>query len=89
MAKKRTPAPKKRATKARKVSQWHLPHLMVAAGILVALMASVPVGAYIRASVLDAQEYAQQQLSKVSIDPCPIFRTPSGESITTAPCGRQ
>ncbi|MCX6733557.1 MAG: hypothetical protein NTX63_01970 [Candidatus Peregrinibacteria bacterium] len=85
MAKKRTSAPKKRSTKARKAAQWHLPHLMVAAGILVALMASVPVGAFLRASVLAAQEGTQYQ-SSVRVEPCPMFRTPSGADITTAPC---
>gem|GEM_PF-4257523 len=85
MAKKRTSTLKKRSVKARKVAQWHLPHLMVAAGILVALMASVPVGAFLRASVLAAQESAQYQ-SSVRVEPCPIFRTPSGADITTAPC---
>jgi|GEM_PF-5338607 len=47
---------RKRSAKAHFAARrWHLPHLMVAAGILVALAASVPVGAYLKASVLLAQ----------------------------------
>lgn len=60
MGKLRTPPRRKRATKKARVSQWHLPHLMVAAGILVALIASIPVGAYLKASVLVAQDAGTQ-----------------------------
>lgn len=60
MGKKKIPSPRKRAVKARKAINWHLPHLMVAAGIIVALAASIPVGAYLKASVLIAQDAGGQ-----------------------------
>lgn len=49
-------ARRKRASRSHsKAHRWHLPHLVVVAGILVALVASIPVGAYLKASVLVAQ----------------------------------
>ncbi len=56
MGKRPTLARRKRASKAtKKAHRWNLPHLVVVAGVLVALVASIPVGAYLKASVLVAQ----------------------------------
>jgi hypothetical protein len=50
----RTSSRVKKAHKSR-MEQWRLHHLAVAAMILVALVISIPVGAYLKASVFGAQ----------------------------------
>lgn len=65
MAKARTHAharsrvSKKKSAKTSRFANWKLKHLVIAAAILVALMASIPVGAYIKASVLGSPVVAQ------------------------------
>lgn len=50
---------KRKSAKASRFADWKLKHLVIAAAILVALMASIPVGAYIKASVLSSSVVAQ------------------------------
>lgn len=50
---------KKKSAKTSRFANWKLKHLVIAAAILVALMASIPVGAYIKASVLGSPVVAQ------------------------------
>ena len=57
MGKKLTLAKRKPSAKLKSAARkWHLTHLVVAAGILAALAVSIPVGAYIKASILVADD---------------------------------